>query len=66
MAGVGVEMLGKPVQDARINVSRRKQFRIRGMRRFVINPRSSTTFPINYTLVAFRFSRLVDIPFSRR
>ena len=36
MAGVGVESPGKPVQEERISVSRRKQFRIRGMRRFVI------------------------------
>ena len=36
MAGVGVEMLGKPVQDARINVSRRKPFKMRRKGRFVI------------------------------
>jgi hypothetical protein len=66
MAGVGVERLGKPVQDARINVIRKKLFKMRRKGRFVIHPRSSTTFPIHYTLVAFRFFQFVDIPFSRR
>jgi hypothetical protein len=66
MAGVGVESPGNPVQDARINVIRRKPFKMRRMGCFVINPRSSTIFPIHYTLVAPGFSWFVDIPFPRR
>jgi hypothetical protein len=66
MAGVGVEMLGNPVQDVRISVSRRKPFKLSRKGRFVINPRSSTAFPTHYTLVASGFFWLVDIPFPRR
>ena len=63
---MGVESTGTPVQDARINVIKRKLLKIRRKGRFVINPRSATTFPINYTLVAFRFPWLVDITIPRR
>ena len=66
MAGVGVESPGTPVQDVRINAVERKLLKIRRKGRFVINPRSATTFPINYTLVAFRFPWFVDITLPRR
>jgi hypothetical protein len=56
MAGVGVERLGTPVQDARNRAIKRKLLKMSRKGRFVINPRSTMTFPINYTLVASGFS----------